>query len=156
MATLGVFLQFLPLAEALIPERWLAPLGWSVPIPGLRDMMQIARTLEEKSLEIYTKKKAALLQGDEALAMQVGEGKDIMSVLRESVLSCSRFDFDANFGMRTISAGEHGRGRGGQARGERAPRPDVVGIPSNFTVRRGAHLERCTDDEGPHCTDTGS
>ena len=62
------------------PERWLAPLGWSVPIPGLRDMMQIARTLEEKSLEIYTKKKAALLQGDEALAMQVGEGKDIMSI----------------------------------------------------------------------------
>ena len=60
MATLGVFLQFLPLAEALIPERWFAP------------------------LEIYTQKKAALLQGDEALAMQVGEGKDIMSVLRES------------------------------------------------------------------------
>ena len=59
---------------------------------------------------IYTKKKKALLQGDEALAMQVGEGKDIMSVLRESESTRSNWDFNANFGMRTVSAGEHGGG----------------------------------------------
>ena len=84
MAALGVLLQFLPLAEALVPERWLGTLGWAVPIPGLRDLMRISRTLREKSREIFSRKKAALLRGDEALAMQVGEGKDIMSVLRES------------------------------------------------------------------------
>ena len=134
MATLGVFLQFLPLAEALIPERWLAPLGWSVPIPGLRDMMQIARTLEEKSLEIYTKKKAALLQGDEALAMQVGEGKDIMSVLRKSASRRSERVLTVFFGGGR-SAGEHGGGRGGQAGGERAPRPDVVRAPPSYIAR---------------------
>nr|VWO94673.1 Acyl-CoA ligase AFT1-1 (EC (AF-toxin biosynthesis protein 1-1) [Ganoderma boninense] len=92
MATLGVFLQFLPLAEAIIPERWLAPLGWTVPIPGLKDMMRISRTLDEKCREIFTKKKAALLQGDEVLAMQVGEGKDIMSVLLRANMAAAEGD----------------------------------------------------------------
>ncbi|TBU26014.1 cytochrome P450 [Dichomitus squalens] len=81
MATLGVFLQFLPLVEALIPECLLEPLGKIAPIPGLRDIMHISKTLKQKSTEIFMQKKTALLQGDEALAMQVGEGKDIMSVL---------------------------------------------------------------------------
>ncbi|KAM5537528.1 hypothetical protein V8D89_008855 [Ganoderma adspersum] len=89
---LGALVQFLPLAEALIPERWLAPLGWSVPIPGLQDLMRITKTMEEKSVEIFTKKKTALLQGDEALAMQVGEGKDIMSVLLKANMAASEAD----------------------------------------------------------------
>ena len=80
-----MFLQFLPLAEALVPERWLGALGWSAPIPGLRELMRISRTLRGKSREIFERKKEALLRGDEALAMQVGEGKDIMSVLCEFV-----------------------------------------------------------------------
>ncbi|PIL26721.1 cytochrome P450 [Ganoderma sinense ZZ0214-1] len=92
MATLGAFLQFLPLAEALVPERWLAPLGWTVPVLGLRELMRISRTLDEKSREIYTKKKAALLQGDEVLAMQVGEGKDIMSVLLRANMAAAEAD----------------------------------------------------------------
>ena len=74
-------MQFLPLVESLIPERWLEPLGWMVPLPGLREMMRSSRTLKQKSMEIFQQKKTALSQGDEALAMQVGEGKDIMSVL---------------------------------------------------------------------------
>ncbi|PIL26726.1 cytochrome P450 [Ganoderma sinense ZZ0214-1] len=92
MATLGAFLQFLPLAEALVPERWLAPLGWTVPVLGLRELMRISRTLDEKSREIYTKKKEALLQGDEVLAMQVGEGKDIMSVLLRANMAAAEAD----------------------------------------------------------------
>ena len=86
-AKAGTLIQFLPLAESLIPERWLEPLGKITPIPGLRDMIRYSSTLKQKSREIYNQKKAALLQGDEALALQVGEGKDIMSVL------CAWFPF---------------------------------------------------------------
>lgn len=46
-------------------------------------MMRISDALSESSRKIVNEKKRALLQGDEALKQQVGEGKDIMSVLRE-------------------------------------------------------------------------
>lgn len=51
-------------------------------------MMQISDALSERSHRIVNEKKRALQQGDEALKQQVGEGKDIMSVLRES--NCNR------------------------------------------------------------------
>lgn len=47
-------------------------------------MMRISDTLTARSLKIVNKKKEALQQGDAALKQQVGEGKDIMSVLCES------------------------------------------------------------------------
>lgn len=48
-------------------------------------MMRISDTLTARSLNIVNEKKRALQQGDEALKQQVGEGKDIMSVLCESM-----------------------------------------------------------------------
>ncbi|OJT02021.1 Cytochrome P450 3A24 [Trametes pubescens] len=44
-------------------------------------MMRISDALTARSLMIVNEKKRALQQGDEALKQQVGEGKDIMSVL---------------------------------------------------------------------------
>lgn len=46
-------------------------------------MMRISDALTARSLKIVNEKKRALQQGDAALKQQVGEGKDIMSVLRE-------------------------------------------------------------------------
>ena len=45
--------------------------------------MDISNTMEQRSTEIIDGKKTALLQGDEELVQKIGEGKDIMSVLRE-------------------------------------------------------------------------
>lgn len=53
-----------------------------VPWKRLHRAMRIADTLEEASKKILAQKKALLAQGDAALEPQVGEGKDIMSVLR--------------------------------------------------------------------------
>ena len=43
-------------------------------------MMRVSDTMARRSTEIIAERKAALAKGDEALAHEVGEGKDIMSV----------------------------------------------------------------------------
>lgn len=83
-AGIGVFVQLLPLAEAVIPDRLLAPLGKLLPFPALHQQMHNVRMMRTRSREIYEQKKLALAQGDEAVKLQIGEGKDIMSVLGAS------------------------------------------------------------------------
>jgi len=39
-------------------------------------------TMERTSIEVYESKKTALAAGDDAVSKQIGQGKDIMSVLR--------------------------------------------------------------------------
>ena len=55
-----------------------------IPLEGLRRLINISDTMARRSKEIIDEKKAALSKGDEAFAHQVGEGKDIMSILRTS------------------------------------------------------------------------
>ncbi|KAJ3475171.1 hypothetical protein NLI96_g12013 [Meripilus lineatus] len=57
-----------------------------LPIPSLKRLKTIAEVLESQSREIFHAKKAALAQGEDAVVRQVGEGKDIMSILlRENI-----------------------------------------------------------------------
>ena len=44
-------------------------------------MRMVVETLSQKTREIYGQKKAALEKGDENVVQQIGEGKDILSVL---------------------------------------------------------------------------
>ncbi|KAI0781533.1 cytochrome P450 [Trametes elegans] len=55
-------------------------------------LREIADSLHERSLSIVNEKKAALEKGDEALREQVGEGKDIMSVLLRANMAASEED----------------------------------------------------------------
>ena len=52
--------------------------------------MKISDTMARRSREIIAEKKAALAKGDDALAHEVGEGKDIMSTCRacQRALAC--------------------------------------------------------------------
>lgn len=55
-----------------------------IPWSGLQKMKDIVDTMDTQSWAVYNKKKAALLKGEEyAKAELVGEGKDIMSILRK-------------------------------------------------------------------------
>ncbi len=45
-------------------------------------MLDISDTMARRSEEIIGAKKSALAKGDDELAHRVGEGKDIMSILR--------------------------------------------------------------------------
>ena len=54
------------------------------PIPHMKRLMSISDTLIQRSKEIVAEKKALLKKGDSSIQLAVGEGKDIMSVLRKS------------------------------------------------------------------------
>ncbi|OBZ67710.1 hypothetical protein A0H81_12280 [Grifola frondosa] len=63
-----------------------------IPFQPLQRLKHIVDTMHAKSIEIFTAKKTALAKGDEALALQVGEGKDIMSILLKANMSASTED----------------------------------------------------------------
>ncbi|KAH9899158.1 cytochrome P450 [Cubamyces lactineus] len=73
--------QYLPLYEAAVPPRWRRTVAECIPSARLQRVIRLRDTLRRQSIRIFEEKKAALLKGDEALKAQVGEGKDLMSIL---------------------------------------------------------------------------
>lgn len=54
-----------------------------LPLKTVQRAREISDTIDRCSREIFEAKKLALQQGDETVIRQTGEGKDIMSKLRE-------------------------------------------------------------------------
>ncbi|KAI0631283.1 cytochrome P450 [Trametes polyzona] len=87
-AQAGGMQQYIPLFEAIVPPRWRRAVAELIPSPALRRLMRISDTLHTRSVEIFEAKKRALLAGDEAPKEQVGEGRDLMSILlRENMIA---------------------------------------------------------------------
>ncbi|KAI0648488.1 cytochrome P450 [Trametes meyenii] len=63
-----------------------------LPYEPAQRMIKVSDALHERSLKIINAKKKALEQGDEALKHQVGEGKDIMSVLLRANMAAAEED----------------------------------------------------------------
>ena len=55
------------------------------PVERVRRLVGISDTMSRRSVEIIKERKELLERGDEALKHEVGEGKDIMSILRALV-----------------------------------------------------------------------
>lgn len=53
------------------------------PLKTVQRLREVADDLHNRSVLIFNEKKAALEGGDEALKQQIGEGRDVMSILRE-------------------------------------------------------------------------
>lgn len=49
----------------------------------MRKYREIVSTMDEHSRQIFNSKKAALERGDESVVQQLGEGRDIMSILSQ-------------------------------------------------------------------------
>lgn len=64
-------------------RRWVMS---AFPNPNVRKVQKLVDIMYDKAKGIFKMKKAALEQGDEALLTSVGEGKDIMSILRKLLL----------------------------------------------------------------------
>ena len=60
-----------------------------LPTKDMQAMRNVVETLQAKSSEIYMQKKAALEKGDDAMTHQIGEGKDILSVLSKDLFGWS-------------------------------------------------------------------
>ncbi|KAI0754298.1 cytochrome P450 [Daedaleopsis nitida] len=63
-----------------------------LPHRGLHKAADIVDTMHRVSLEIYRQKKQAFEEGDDAVRKQIGEGKDIMSLLMSANLAASEED----------------------------------------------------------------
>lgn len=59
-------------------RRWLVD---HFPSRRLRDMRDMIDTWDRTTKQIFEEKKRALMEGDEALANQVGKAKDLLSIL---------------------------------------------------------------------------
>ncbi len=82
-----------PWISYYLPEAAIRMLLRKYPSANVRTMIAISDTMEWRSQEIVDEKKTALLQGDDDLVQRVGEGKDIMSVLRKPVFLTFRASF---------------------------------------------------------------
>ena len=60
-------------------------IGELLPWGELHKMIALVDIMDATSRQIYKQKKEALAQGDDAVLQEVGMGKDIMSILRESL-----------------------------------------------------------------------
>ena len=56
-----------------------------LPWKNMHDVRDIVDAMHKTSLEIFESKKRALLDGDDVVARQIGQGKDIMSMLSTSI-----------------------------------------------------------------------
>ena len=73
--------RILPYLPEIGPPAFRAKLVDLFPHEGVQDVKRFIDTVHSRSVEIYRGKLRALELGDEAVAKQVGEGKDIMSIL---------------------------------------------------------------------------
>ncbi|KAI0628826.1 cytochrome P450 [Trametes polyzona] len=84
--------QLLPTLVHMGPASLRRKVVEMLPEGPMQEMRRISDALTARSHEIVDSKKKALLQGDEALKHQVGEGKDIMSVLLKENMKASEYD----------------------------------------------------------------
>ena len=77
-----VLMMFAPYAKYLGPIWFRRFLANHVPNRNFQLLKSLVDTLDDSSKQILRSKKEALLRGDEAVKQQVGQGKDIMSILR--------------------------------------------------------------------------
>lgn len=77
---------FLPIAVKIGTPAFQRRVVEMIPSESIRGMKDISDILHARSVQIFNEKKAALARGDDAVKHQVGEGRDIMSILREWLL----------------------------------------------------------------------
>src|ERR1700727_3057586 len=79
----AVIRQFLPFLVKLGPPHLRRFLVDLIPWKDLQRLKAMVDLIHNTSREVYEVKKAALTQGEEIVAKQVGDGKDMMTVLRK-------------------------------------------------------------------------
>ncbi|KAI0072598.1 cytochrome P450 [Panus rudis PR-1116 ss-1] len=92
IAPLSLFMRFLPLMTKIGPPSFRRRIIELLPNKHVQRAKEISDAFDQTSRTILKQKKEALAQGDDAVARQVGEGKDIMSVLLRANMKASAED----------------------------------------------------------------
>ena len=80
-----------PFVHEYVPSSLRSFLGQFIPFQTVRRLREIIYAMDYHSRRIFNEKKAALEKGDEAVIHQVGEGKDILSILCKAFChACAR------------------------------------------------------------------
>jgi len=83
---LSVPLQFLPWFVKIVPVKFRSWLAENAPSRRVQKLRNVVNIMDRTSVEVFEAKKRALQQGDDALIKEVGQGKDIMTILCTSIL----------------------------------------------------------------------
>ena len=81
MSSLTVSRNLFPYVYKIFHPKILKFVGRMLPWPGLNQLMDVAETMNAEARRIYQTKKRLLESGDDATVKQVGNGKDIISLL---------------------------------------------------------------------------
>ncbi|TFY82001.1 hypothetical protein EWM64_g2011 [Hericium alpestre] len=84
--------QFLPWFRMLGPHSLQKLVAKRIPSRRFQKLLNIVEVIDKTSKKIFTEKTTALAKGDDAVAHQVGEGRDIMSVLLKANMEASAED----------------------------------------------------------------
>ncbi|KAF9806968.1 hypothetical protein IEO21_08435 [Rhodonia placenta] len=89
---INILRRLLPYVHKLGPVWFRRLVMQYFPIKNVREAKMCVDTMHRCSTEIYKSKKIALARGEEAVLKQVGEGKDIMSILMKANMEASAAD----------------------------------------------------------------
>ncbi|KIJ63129.1 hypothetical protein HYDPIDRAFT_113701 [Hydnomerulius pinastri MD-312] len=84
--------QFLPYLVKLGPASFRRFVVNNLPWKDVQEIRRIVDVMDKTSIEVFEAKKKALAEGDEAVMQQVGQGKDIMSILLRENMTASEED----------------------------------------------------------------
>jgi len=90
--SLGTIRLFVPWFTKMGSPGFLGNLVRYIPWNKLRNMLHVVDVMDQTSKDIFEKKKVALQEGDEATLRQIGEGRDIMSILLRANMTASEED----------------------------------------------------------------
>lgn len=86
MASLAVPRNLFPYAKKIIHAKLLKFIGQVVPWKRLNRIIKLVEVMNDNARDLYEKKKRLLESGDIATVKQVGDGKDIISLLSTSIV----------------------------------------------------------------------
>ena len=75
--------RLLPYIPSIGPRALQRKLVDLVPHQGVQQLKAFSDGMQEKSVGLYRSKLDALARGDEAVTRQLGEGKDILTIMSE-------------------------------------------------------------------------
>ncbi|KAI0754297.1 cytochrome P450 [Daedaleopsis nitida] len=92
ISKINIFRRLVPYILDIGPVSFRRALLGFIPHNGVQELKHIIDTMHDQSVEIFQAKKRALEQGDEAVVRQIGEGKDIMSILLRANMAAAEED----------------------------------------------------------------
>ncbi|RPD54902.1 cytochrome P450 [Lentinus tigrinus ALCF2SS1-7] len=90
--TLSGYMQFYNYLEAMVPTSLRRKVAEWLPHENFQKFRKVVDIMHDRSMHIFHEKRAALERGDEGLKEQLGEGKDLMSVLLRANMAADAED----------------------------------------------------------------